>query len=343
MEIGAFTFGEVGPQEPGTGSPSARRFAELLDEAQLSDELGLEVFGVGEHHRPDFAITAPAVTLAAIAARTGRIRLTSAVSVLSSDDPVRVMEEFSTLDAISGGRAEIMAGRGSFIESFPLFGYDLRDYDALFAEKLELLLTLREGGPTTWSGRFRPALADATIHPASVQRPIPVWLAVGGNPGSFVRAGTLGLPLALAIIGGAPEQFAPLVELYREAGARAGHDPAALRVGINSHTFIGDDGAAARDLFFPPYAEMMTRIGRERGWSGMTRAQFDAACGLRGALFVGSPEEVTEKILFQHRLFGHTRFLAQVSVGRTPHAAVMRSIELLATRVAPAVRSALGS
>jgi probable LLM family oxidoreductase len=294
------------------------------------------VFGVGEHHRADFAVSAPTVVLGAAAVRTERIRLSSAVTVLSSDDPVRVFQHFATVDLLSGGRAEVMAGRGSFIESFPLFGYDLDDYDELFAEKLDLLLRLREEEIVTWEGAHRPGLENAGVYPRPVQDRLPVWLAVGGTPNSVVRAGSLGLPMALAIIGGAPERFVPLVELYRRAAGEGGHE--GLPLGINSHTYVADSSERAADEFFPAYAGMMTRIGRERGWTPMTRAQFDQLRAPRGALVVGSPEQAIEKILFQHDLFGHTRFLAQTSVGHLPHAQAMRSIELLGTVVAPAVR-----
>jgi probable LLM family oxidoreductase len=307
----------------------------------LADQVGLDVFGIGEHHRPDFVSSAPAVVLAAAAARTKRIRLTSAVTVLSSDDPVRVFQEFSTLDLLSGGRAEIMAGRGSFIESFPLFGYDLNDYDSLFDEKLRLLIELREKERITWSGRHRPALAGQGIYPRPLQSPLPIWVAVGGTPESVVRAGTLGLPLALAIIGGMPERFAPLVRLYRQAVAEAGHDPATLPVSINSHGFIGDDSQQAADDYYPTFAQMMNKIGRERGWPPITRQQFDQSRTLRGSDFIGAPNEIIDKILFQHTLFGHQRLLLQLGVGTIPHAKVMRGIELLGTRVAPAVREAL--
>lgn len=296
---------------------------------------------MGEHHRPDFAVSAPAVVLAAAAARTRRIRLSSAVTVLSSDDPVRVFQSFATLDLLSSGRAEIMVGRGSFIESFPLFGYNLDDYDALFDEKLNLLLKLRESAQVSWTGRHRASLDEQGIYPRPRQDPLPVWVAVGGTPQSVVRAATLGLPMALAIIGGAPERFVPLVELYRAAARRAGYDPTQLPVSINSHTYLADTTAQARDEFFPSYATVMNRIGRERGWGNMTRQQFDALCEPRGALLVGSPQEVVEKILFEHKLFGHQRFLAQLSVGPMPHAQVMRAIELFGTQVAPAVRAAL--
>ncbi|MDX6649321.1 MAG: hypothetical protein QOJ97_1272 [Solirubrobacteraceae bacterium] len=334
MEIGLYTFAETGPDP-------ARRMRELMEEIDLAEQAGLDVFGVGEHHRPDFAVSSPAVVLGAAAVRTQRLRLTSAVTVLSSDDPVRVFQDFATVDLLSGGRAEIMAGRGSFVESFPLFGFDLDDYDELFAEKLELLLALRDREVVTWSGRHRSPLQDQGVYPRPVQEPLPVWLAVGGNPPSAVRAGTLGLPLALAIIGGAPERFVPLVDLYRDSARQAGHDPERLPVGINSHTYVADTSQQAADEFFPAYSSMMNRIGAERGWSPMTRRQFDVLRSPRGALMVGSPQEVVEKILFQHELFGHTRFLGQISVGDLPHAQVMRAIELLGTEVAPAVRAAV--
>jgi probable LLM family oxidoreductase len=312
---------------------------ELLEEIELAEQVGLDVFGVGEHHRPDFVVSAPAVVLAAAAARTERIRLTSAVTVLSSDDPVRVFQEFAEVDLISGGRAEIMAGRGSFVESFPLFGYDLADYDALFAEKLGLLLALRDGERVTWSGAHRAPIEGLAVYPRPLQQPLPVWVAVGGTPESAARTGSLGLPMALAIIGGEPERFVPFAEIHREAATRAGHGR--LPLSINSHAFVGDTSQQAADDFFPGYATMMNRIGRERGWSPMQRPSFDALRTLRGALVVGSVDEVVEKILYQHELFGHARFMAQMSVGTMPHAKVMRSIELFGSEVAPKVRAAL--
>ncbi|HEU4631655.1 MAG TPA: LLM class flavin-dependent oxidoreductase [Gemmatimonadaceae bacterium] len=339
MELGIYTFGERTP-DPHTGRlvSAEQRMRDLLEEMELADQVGLDVFGVGEHHRPDYMVSAPAVVLAAGAARTSRIRLTSAVTVLSSDDPVRVFQDFATLDLLSGGRAEIMAGRGSFIESFPLFGYDLNDYDALFAEKLELLLALRGSERVTWRGRFRAPLDDLPVYPRPVQDPLPVWIAVGGTPQSVVRAGTLGLPMALAIIGGHPERFVPLVDLYRDAAARAGHDPATLPVSINSHGFLAETSEQAAEDAFPPYLDVMGRIGRERGWPPPTRRQFDAERSPRGALLVGSPQEVIDKILFEHELFGNQRFLIQLSVGTMPHAKMMRAIELFGTEVAPVVR-----
>jgi probable LLM family oxidoreductase len=337
MELGIYTFAELTPG--GRTMSPAHRLRNLIEEIELADQVGLDVFGVGEHHRPDFAVSAPAVVLAAAAERTRTIRLSSAVSVLSSDDPVRVFQEFATLDLLSGGRAEIMAGRGSFIESFPLFGYRLGDYDSLFAEKLGLLLELRRSTHVTWSGAHRAPLDNLGVYPRPLQDPLPIWVAVGGTPESAVRAGTLGLPMALAIIGGMPERFAPLAELHRRAAAEAGHDPPALS--INSHGFLADTSQQAADEWYPTFAAAMDRIGRERGWPPMTREQFDASRRLRGSSLVGSPQEVIEKILFQHEIFNHQRVLVQFTVGSLPHASVMRSIELFGTEVAPAVRKAL--
>jgi probable LLM family oxidoreductase len=330
MELGIYTFGELTP-DPATGrtiSPE-ERLGDLVEEIELADQVGLDVFGIGEHHRPDFTVSSPAVVLAAGAARTSRIRLTSAVSVISSDDPIRVFQQFSTLDLLSSGRAEIMAGRGSFIESFPLFGYDLDDYDRLFEEKLHRLLEVRADP------------AGQGVYPLPVQDPLPVWIAVGGAPESAVRAGMLGLPMAIAIIGGLPERFAAFAQLHREAARRAGHDPATIPVSINSHGFIAETSQAAAAAAWPPFQHQMTKIGRERGWPPVQRQDFDAGRTLRGALFVGSPAEVTEKILFQHEIFGHDRFLLQLSVGTMPHREMLRAIELYGTEVAPAVRAAL--
>src|SRR5271170_1567526 len=295
LQFGAYTFVET-RRDPRTGEPVDvdKAFADVIEQSELADRVGLDVFGLGEHHRSDYAVSAPAVALAAAAARTKRIRLTSAVTVLSSDDPVRVYQQFATLDLISGGRAEIMAGRGSFIESFPLFGYDLDDYDELFAEKLDLLLLLRERERVTWSGRHRSALDDVGVYPRPEQHPLPVWIAVGGTPASVVRAGTLGLPLILAIIGGAPQRFAPLTELYREAARRAGHDPAALPLGVHLHGFVADSTGAAVETFYGPYAAVMTQLGRERGWPAMSPEQFEAMRAPAGSLAVGSPEEVAQ-------------------------------------------------
>ena len=334
MELGLATFADLA-----SGVTPQQRMSDLLEEATLADELGLDVFAVGEHHRPDFLVSSPAVALAAIAARTERIRLSSAVTVLSSDDPVRVFQQFAELDLISGGRAEIMAGRGSFVESFPLFGYDLDDYDALFAEKLELLLKIRESTRVTWSGEHRAPLNDAGVWPRPVQDPLPVWVAVGGTPQSVVRAGTLGLPLTVAIIGGQPERFVPLVELYRRAFEAAGHNPAQATVAINTHAFVGATEEEADGAFAASYLAMMNRIGRERGWPPSGQPEYDALRSPRGALAVGSPEQVAEKILFEHELFGHQRYVGQMSVGAVAHKDVMRSIELFGTQIAPVIRA----
>jgi probable LLM family oxidoreductase len=297
------------------------------------------VFAVGEHHRADFLVSSPAVVLAAIAARTDRIRLSSAVTVLSSDDPVRVFQDFAELDLISGGRAEIMAGRGSFTESFPLFGQDLDDYDELYAEKLDLLLKIRAATRVTWSGRHRPALEDAGVWPRPVQDPLPVWVAVGGSPQSVIRAGTLGLPLTIAIIGGQPARFAPLVELYRRALAAAGHEPALGKLAINTHAFVGETSKQADAAFARPYLTMMNRIGRERGWPPSGLPEYEALRSPPGALAVGSAEQVAEKLLYEHELFGHDRYIGQMSVGAVSHADVLRSMERFGTAVAPIVRA----
>ena len=339
FELGIYSFAELTP-DPVTGktiSP-AERLHNLIETIELADQVGLDVFGLGEHHRPDFVSSAPLVILGYAAARTKRIRLSTAVTVLSSDDPVRVFQDFATLDLLSQGRAEIMAGRGSFIESFPLFGYDLKDYDALFVEKLDLLLKLRESERVTWSGTHRASLENLGVYPRPFQEKIPIWIAVGGTPESVVRAGSLGLPMALAIIGGMPERFAPLVELYRGALRQAGHDPSKMELSINSHGFLADNSQEAADDYFPAYQIVMNKIGREHGWPGVTRQQFEASRTLRGSDFCGNPDEIIEKILFQHTVFGHQRMLLQLGVGTVPHAKMMHAIELLGTRVAPVVR-----
>jgi len=314
-----------------------QRIAQLLEEIELADQLGLDVYGIGEHHREEYVASAPEVILGAAAARTRSIRLTSAVTVLSSDDPVRVFQRFATLDLISNGRAEILAGRGSFIESFPLFGYDLNDYDTLFTEKLDLLLRLRDENPITWSGQHRAAIDQRAVYPRPVQHPLPVWVGVGGTPESVVRAAARGLPMALAIIGGMPEQFAPYVQLYRQITAQRGFGD--LPVSINSHGFIAESRQRALDDSFAAVQFIMNRIGRERGWSPMRREQYDAAATLRGANFVGTPDDVIEKILFQHDIFGHQRFTLQLTVGSMPHADVLKAIELYGTKVAPVVKA----
>jgi probable LLM family oxidoreductase len=335
MEIGMYTFADMGP-----AISAGQRLNNLIEEVALADQVGLDVYGVGEHHRPDYAASAPAIVLAAAAARTKYIRLTSAVTVLSSDDPVRVYQNFATLDLLSNGRAEIMVGRGSFIESFPLFGYDLDDYDVLFSEKLDLLLKLREQEHVTWSGTIRAPLNKAGIYPRAKQTPLPIWVGVGGTPQSVVRAGTLGLPMALAIIGGEPARFKPHADLFREAGERAGHKNVPLS--LNMHGFVADDAQQAREQFFPGYQEVMTRIGRERGWPPTTRAQFDASCGPRGHLIIGNPKDVADKIIALHKIFGNDRILVQMGLGSLPHKDMLRAIELMGKEVAPLVRAAVG-
>ena len=343
MELGLYTFVETMPDAiTGEQISGHQRMQNLMKEIELADQLGLDVFGIGEHHRKEYLISVPAVVLGAAAATTKNIRLTSSVTVLSSDDPVRVYQQFATVDLLSGGRAEIMAGRGSFIESFPLFGYDLKDYDALFTEKLGLLLALNEQEIITWTGKHRPPINGLGIYPRPYHK-MPVWIAVGGTPESIVRAGTMGIPMALAIIGGMPSRFVPHTKLYKDSYKKAGHDVSKFQLGINSHTFIADTSQAAADAFFPSYANMMSQIGRERGWPPTTRQQFDYMRSEEGSLLVGSPQQVEDKILFEHELFGHTRFLAQMSVGTLPHKQMMRSIELYGTVVAPAVRKALAT
>jgi probable LLM family oxidoreductase len=339
VELGIYSFVERTPN-PDTGETisASQRMRDVVEEIEVADRVGLDVFGIGEHHRPDYTSSAPAVVLAAAASRTRRIRLTSAVTVLSSDDPVRVFQDFSSLDLLSQGRAEIMVGRGSFTESFPLFGYRLEDYDELFDEKLRLLLEVRDHERVTWSGRFRPPLAEATVYPRPLQDRLPVWVAVGGNPPSAARAASLGLPMALAIIGGEPARFAPLADYYREAARRSGHDRSILPISINSHGWIADDSHQAAEESYPAAAQTMNRIGRERGWPPFTREQYEAQRQPQGAWFVGDPDEVATKILAQHELFGHDRFLLQLTVGTMPHDKVLRAIELLGTEVAPRVR-----
>jgi probable LLM family oxidoreductase len=333
MELGLATFADLA-----SGVSPRRRMVELMEEVELADQLGLDVFAIGEHHRPDFLVSSPAVVLAAAAVKTERIRLSSAVTVLSSDDPVRVFQDFAEVDLLSGGRAEIMAGRGSFIESFPLFGYDLEDYDDLYAEKLELLLKIREATHVSWSGRHRAALVDAGVWPRPQQERLPIWVAVGGSPQSAIRAGKLGLPLTVAIIGGQPASFVGLIDLYRQAALQAGHDPAQMRVAINTHAFVGASTAEADAAFAAPYLAMMNRIGRERGWPPSRQREYEALRAPSGALAVGAPEQVAEKILFEHELFSHQRYIAQMSVGAVAHRDVLRSMELFGTKVAPLVR-----
>jgi len=339
MQIGIYTFGESGP----TVSPS-QRLRNMVEEIVLADQVGLDFFGLGEHHRPDYAVSNPAVALAAAATQTKNIRLSSAVTVLSSDDPIRVFQQFSTLDNLTEGRAEIMVGRGAFIESFPLFGYNLDDYDDLFAEKLQMLMMVNEGEHISWPGTDHlPAVQNRGVYPRPFGDQMPIWLAVGGTPQSAVRAGTLGLPLALGIIGGEPVRFKPLFDLYRDAAAKAGHDVARLETSLNVHGFVAETTQQAADIYSGPHNAIMTRLGAERGWPPATRAQFDGMSGPTGALFVGSPAEMTDKILAHHEIFGFTRIAIQMAIGDLSHKDLMTAIEILGTRVAPAVRKAIGS
>src|SRR5271170_3074455 len=345
MQIGIDSFAALVP-DPITGHTvtAQERIAQLLEEIELADKVGLDVFGIGEHHRVEFLDSAPVVILSAAAARTKNIRLTSAVTVLSAADPVRVFQEFATLDLISNGRAEIVAGRGSFIESYPLFGLRLEDYDALFSEKLDLLLKIRENTEVHWSGKHRAELTGQAIFPRPLQNPLPIWVGVGGTPTSFVRAGMLGLPLMVAIIGGKPEEFRPLIDLYREAGRRAGHAPEKLRVGLHMIGFLGDTTGEAADDFFPGYAHTFTEIGKERGWPPTTRAKFDAVRGPKGALLVGDAEALEKKILyFDKSLGGISRLTFQMGVSTLPHNKMKRAIEILGTQLAPGLRKKLAA
>lgn len=339
MEIGITTFVETTP-DPITGEMMShgQRIREVVAEMELADKVGLDVYGIGEHHRKDFAVSAPEVLLAAGAARTKNIRLTSAVTVLSSDDPVRVFQRFATVDGISNGRAEIMAGRGSFIESFPLFGYNLEDYHDLFDEKLELLLKICESEKVSWHGGHRPAIDNLGVYPRPDQKKLPVWIASGGTPQSAARAGQLGLPLALAIIGGSPAQFAPIVQLYKRAAAKAGHDPETLPIACHSHGFVWDTTEEAAEIFFPPTQHAMNILGRERGWGHYSRTSYDAARSIDGALYVGDPQTVANKIIQLRKKLGVTRFLLHLPLATMPHEQIMHAIELLGTKVAPIVR-----
>jgi len=343
MQIGIDSFAAIFP-DPATGvalSP-ATRMRNLLEEVEHADQVGLDVFGIGEHHRREFLDSAPAIILAAASSRTRHIRLTSAVTVLSADDPVRVFQNFATLDLLSQGRAEIVVGRGSFIEAYPLFGLGIDDYDSLFEEKLDLLLNIRKNVQVRWSGKHRAPLTGQSVYPRPLQNPLPIWLGVGGTPESFVRAGTLGLPLMVAIIGGEPRRFRPLIDLYREEGRRAGHPASQLTVGIHSIGFLGDTTAQAADDFYPGYAVTMTQIGKERGWPPTNRAQFDVTRGPTGALLVGDAETVAKKILYVNEVLGGiSRITFQMSVSTLPHRKLLRAIEILGTQVAPILRKEL--
>jgi probable LLM family oxidoreductase len=341
VEIGIDSFAAAHTDDSRAIS-ATERLGNLIEEIEHADQVGLDVFGIGEHHRKDFLDSAPAMILAAAAARTSRIRLTSAVAVLSSADPVRVFQNFATLDLISNGRAEMVVGRGSFVDSFPLFGYRLEDYDSLFAEKLDLLLKIRDNEHVTWSGKHRPALTGQGVYPRPVQNPLPIWLGVGGTPQSFARAGALGLPLMVAIIGGQTHRFRSLVDLYWEAGERFGHSRDRLKVGVHSLGYVAETTQQAADEFFPGYARAFTDVGKERGWAPVTRADFDAQRGPRGALLIGEPDEVAEKILrHSEALGGISRITFQMNAGSLPHAKLMRAIELLGTRVAPVLHKEL--
>jgi probable LLM family oxidoreductase len=345
MQIGVDSFGAV-ISDPASGITlsAVQRIQNLLEEIERADQVGLDVFGIGEHHRAEFLDSAPAVILSAAATRTKNIRLSSAVTVLSAADPVRVFQEFATLDLISNGRAEIVAGRGSFVDSFPLFGFNVEDYDALFSEKLELLLKIRENTKVHWSGRFRAPLTGQAVYPRPVQNPLPIWVGVGGTPESFVRAGELGLPLMVAIIGGEFRRFRPLVDLYRNAGRRAGHSAEKLVVGLHAIGFLGDTTQQAADDFFPGYAHTFTEIGKERGWPPTTRAQFDAVRGPTSALLIGDAETVAKKMVYVNEVLGGlSRITFQMGVSTLPHQKMLRSIEILGTSVAPIVREGLAA
>lgn len=338
MELGISSFGELIPDHlPGKAVNAAQRMKELLEEIKLADEVGLDVFALGEHHRPDFLISAPEVILSAAAAITKNIKLSSSVTVLSSADPVRTFQNFATLDLISGGRAEIMAGRGSFIESFPLFGYDLDDYDTLFTEKLDLLMNINEHEIVSWKGKHRAPIDKLGVYPRPVQEKLPIWLGVGGTPASAIRAGKLNLPMTIAILGGTPEQFVPFVNLYRKSAREAGHDESKLQLAISSQFYVADDATQAADEFYPTYEKLMNRIGKERGWSPLNRPQYEMLRN-NGPLVVGTVQQAIDKIMYQYELFKNTRFLAQLVTGYIPHSQVMHSIELYGTKIAPVIR-----
>jgi probable LLM family oxidoreductase len=338
MQIGIDSFAAAHDDASMAVDPSDR-LRNLVEQIEHADKVGLDVFGIGEHHRREFLDSAPAVILAAAAARTQRIRLTSAVTVLSAADPVRVFQNFATLDLLSQGRAEMVVGRGSFIEAFPLFGLQLDDYDSLFEEKLDLLLKIRENEHVYWSGKHRHALTGQGVYPRPVQNPFPIWLGVGGTPQSFARAGAHGLPLMVAIIGGEPRRFRPLIDLYRQTGLRSGHSPDRLKVGVHALGYVADTTQEAADAFFPGYARAFTDIGKERGWPAATRAGYDAQRGPQGALLIGSPDEVVEKIArHSETLGGISRITFQMNASSLPHAKLMRAIEMIGTRVAPALR-----
>lgn len=342
MELGISMFGDLGT-DPNTGQfrPAQQRLNEIIEEIKLMDALGLDYFGMGEHHRPDYAVSSPEIILAAAATVTNNIKLGSAVSVISSSDPVKLYQNFAMIDLLSNGRAELMAGRGSFIESFPLFGYNLGDYEELFVEKLELLLEINKSTNISWKGKFRASLEDQQILPRAVNDELPIWIAVGGTPQSVIRAGKLGLPLMIAIIGGSPAQFKPFFELYREVYESSGHDMSKLQVGIHAHGFFGENDRELSDMYFPIYAQQMNRVGRTRGWAPYHRSQFEAGKTKEGALFIGEPNQMIDKILHVQEMFGLDRFAAHMDVGGPSHGAMMKSIEIYGSQIVPKVREAL--
>ena len=343
IEFGMMTFADMEPEKvPGKGINAHQRIQNLLEEIKLADKLGIDVFGVGEHHRDDYAVSSPTTVLAAAAAVTENIKLSSAVTVLSSEDPVRAYQQFATVDLISNGRAEIMAGRGSFIESFPLFGYDLNDYNELFDEKLDLLLNINKNEIVNSKGNLRASIDNKGVYPRALEGEIPVWIAAGGTPASAIRAAKLNLPLMLAIIGGMPEQFVPFINLYKKTALESGISKEDLQVGINNHVYVGENDIEIADAFFPHYAQMMDRVGRSRGWQPMTRQQFEYMRSPQGSLMVGSVEKVVDKLVYEYELFGFTRFFAQASLGFVPHEMTMKSIELFATQVIPEFRRRIG-
>jgi probable LLM family oxidoreductase len=341
MELGIGMFGDLHIDKTGNIQPAGQRMQELIEEIKLMDEVGLDFYGIGEHHRPDYAVSAPEIILAAAASVTKNIKLGSAVSVLSSSDPVKLYQSFATIDLLSNGRAELMAGRGSFIESFPLFGYNLQDYDTLFEEKLELLLKINSNTRITWKGKFRAPLNDQPIYPRAMNDNLDIWIAIGGTPESVVRAGKYGLPVVFAIIGGNPAQFKPLFDYYKEVYKHFNHDMGKFRVGVHMHSFFGDDSKQIADMYYPLYSAQMDRVGRSRGWQPFQRSQFEMGRGKQGALIIGDANEAIDKILQMQEMFGLTRFSAHMDVGGPPHSALMKSIEIFGTKIAPKVREAL--
>lgn len=342
MELGISMFGDL-QIDPTTGKfqPAQQRLGEIIEEIKLMDELGLDYFGMGEHHRPDYAVPSPEIVLAAASTVTKNIKLGSAVTVLSSSDPVKLYQNFAMVDLLSNGRAELMAGRGSFIESFPLFGYNLQDYDGLFSEKLDLLLQINKEERVTWEGKYRAPIRDQEVLPRAVGNNLSIWIAVGGTPESVVRAGRLGLPLMIAIIGGSPAQFTPLFDLYKDTYTQNGHDLEKLQVGIHAHAFFGEDDKALSDQYYPLYAGQMNRIGKSRGWPPYQRTQFEYGKTKNGALFIGEPNQMIDKILYVQEMFGLTRFAAHMDIGGPSHKDMMKSIEIYGTKIAPKVREAL--